>query len=51
MSAKVREARAAKQFFVARLARLYPLHLVTLLTVAGTRTFSRTRLDTFRLRH
>lgn len=32
---------AAKQFFVARLARLYPLHLVTLLVVAGIQTFSR----------
>jgi peptidoglycan/LPS O-acetylase OafA/YrhL len=31
----------AKQFFVARLARLYPLHLATLLVVAGIQAFSR----------
>ena len=39
-AAYVNHRQTAKHFFVARLARLYPLHLVTLLAVLAIQTFS-----------
>jgi peptidoglycan/LPS O-acetylase OafA/YrhL len=39
-AAYINQRQTAKHFFVARLARLYPLHLVTLLAVLGIQTFS-----------
>jgi peptidoglycan/LPS O-acetylase OafA/YrhL len=40
-AAYINHRQTAKHFFVARFARLYPLHFVTLLLVLGVQTFSR----------